>query len=340
MKNQKTSPKELMEQTDLGNVTMTTQQNYSVDTCASNATPEQVLSETTKMLGKSPLNLKTEIVKDIIVCKDNVEYLKTLPDGSIDIVVTSPPYDGLRNYNGYTMDLHSVGEQLYRVLKPGGIAAVVIQDSTLDGHKTLTSFRMIVDWCDDIGFGLFENCIYRRQGVEGAWWTKRFRVDHEYLPIFIKGKRPAYFNKETLKIPSKHGGKTMTGAAVRKKDGTQEKSRQVYINPMKCRGTVWDYNQCGDGSKLKHIHPATFPNTLPLDIIECFCPVGGIVLDPFVGSGTTCVAAKSTNRHYIGIDVSNEYCDIAKKRLETENIKRNNTGVTTEKSVKFLDFGN
>lgn len=257
-----------------------------------------------------------------IFCADNIEYLKSLPENSVDMVVTSPPYDGMRDYKGFNLDLHGVGEQLFRVLKDGGIVAVVIQDSTQDGAKTLTSFRMIVDWCDNIGFRLFENCIYSRQGVEGAWWSKRFRVDHEYLPLFIKGKRPLYFNKENLKIPSKHGGKTLTGAATRNKDGTQQKSRKVYINPMKCRGTIWNYPQCGDGSKLKHQHPATFPNLLPYDLIECFCPVDGIVLDPFNGSGTTCVAAKSLGRNYIGVDCAQEYCDIAEQRLHTEFISR------------------
>jgi site-specific DNA-methyltransferase (adenine-specific) len=246
------------------------------------------------------------------------------------MVVTSPPYDNLRDYNGFQLDLSGVGEQLFRVLKPGGIVAVIIQDSTQDGRKTLTSFRMIVNWCDTIGFGLFENCIYSRQGVEGAWWKKRFRVDHEYIPLFIKGKRPAYFDKEELKIPSKHGGKTMTGAATRNKDGTQQKSRSVYINPMKCRGTIWNYPQCGDGSKLKHLHPATFPNLLPYDLIQCFCPENGIVLDPFNGSGTTCVAAKSLNRQYIGIDCSQEYCDIAEKRIQQEFISREQINISNQ----------
>jgi site-specific DNA-methyltransferase (adenine-specific) len=259
---------------------------------------------------------------NLIVCSDNISYMKSLPDDSVDMIVTSPPYDNLRTYNGFKLDLHEVGEQALRLLKPGGIAAVIIQDSTTDGHKSLTSFRMIIDWCDSVGFGLFENCIYSRQGVEGAWWKKRFRVDHEYIPLFIKGKRPAYFNKEELKIPSKHGGKTMTGAATRNPDGTQQKARQVYINPMKCRGTIWNYPQCGDGSKLKHKHPATFPNLLPYDLIECFCPPGGVVLDPFNGSGTTCVAAKTLGRNYIGIDISQEYCDIADARIKTESITR------------------
>lgn len=258
----------------------------------------------------------------MIICANNVDYLKELPDNSVDMCITSPPYDSLRDYNGYSLDFDQVGDQLFRVLKEGSIAAVVIQDSTKDFGKSLTSFRLIVDWCDRVGFKLFENCIYSKQGVEGAWWKKRFRVDHEYIPLFLKGQRPMYFDKEGLKIPSKHGGKTMTGAAVRKKDGSQEKSRKVLINKMKCRGTIWNYNTCGDGSKLKHKHPATFPEMLPYDLIECFCPPNGLVIDPFNGSGTTCVAAKSLNRKYIGIDVSEEYCQIANERLQNEKMQR------------------
>ena len=171
---------------------------------------------------------------------------------------------------------------------------------------------------DNIGFKLFETVIYKKQGVPGAWWTKRFRVDHEYIPIFLKGVRPQYFDKEHLKIESKHGGKTIMGAAVTNKDGTRKKSRPILINKLKCRGTIWDYTTCSDGTRLKHKHPATFPNKLPYDVIECFCPKNGIVLDPFVGSGTTCVAAKNLNRKYLGIDVSEEYCEIAKERIKLE----------------------
>ena len=198
---------------------------------------------------------------------------------------------------------------------------MVINDSTKNFGKSLTSFKTIIDWCDNHGFKLFENIIYNRQGVEGAWWKKRFRVDHEYIPIFLKGDRPQYFDKEELKVPSKHGGKTMTGAAVRKKDGSQVKSRKVFINPMKCPGTVMTFgNSCGDGSKLKHQHPAVFPDKIAHDMIKCFSPEGGIVLDPFSGSGTTCVVARNLGRQYIGVDVSKEYNEICKKRLEREII--------------------
>jgi len=257
-----------------------------------------------------------------IVCSDNIQYMKDMPENSVDLVVTSPPYDGLRDYKGYNLDLHNVGKQIHRVLKDGGICVMVIQDSTKDFAKSLTSFRTIVDWVDT-GFKLFECCIYNRQGTEGAWWTKRFRVDHEYMPIFLKGARPQYFNKEPIKIPSKHGGKTMTGANIKKKDGTTTGSRKVYINKMKCPGTVMNFgNTCGGESKLKSKHPALFPNMLAYDMIECFCPEDGLVLDPFNGSGTTTLAAKSLGRNYIGIDVSEEYCDLARQRLNTENISR------------------
>ena len=199
---------------------------------------------------------------------------------------------------------------------------MVIQDSTKNFAKSLTSFRTIVDWCDNIGFRLFECNIYNRQGTEGAWWKKRFRVDHEYMPIFLKGRRPQYFDKENIKIPSKHGGKVMTGANIRTKNG-KTGSRKVKINPTKCPGTVMSFgNTCGGESKLKSKHPAVFPNMLAYDMIECFCPPDGIVLDPFNGSGTTTLAAKSLGRNYLGIDVSEEYNQIAKERLETEIIYR------------------
>ena len=101
-----------------------------------------------------------------------------------DLTVFSPPYDGLRDYNGYEFDMHKLGEELFRVTKEGGIVVMVIQDQTIDGHKSLTSFKTIIDWCDNIGFGLFECNIYKKQGKDGAWYTKRFRVDHEYIPNF------------------------------------------------------------------------------------------------------------------------------------------------------------
>lgn len=255
-----------------------------------------------------------------IICGDAVEVMKKFPPNSIDIVVTSPPYDAVRDYNGFSLDLHAAGKEIHRVLKDGGIAAMVIQDQTKNFGKTLTSFRTIIDWCDSFGFKLFETVIYRKYGAEGAWWNKRFRVDHEYMPVFLKGERPQYFNKDNLKIPSKHGGKTLTGGGTRLTNGVRIATRAITINPMKCRGTIWEYMTAGDGTRLKHQHPATFPDRLPLDFIQCFCPPKGIVLDPFIGSGTTALAAIQLERNYIGIDISKEYCELSKKRIREEGV--------------------
>lgn len=133
-----------------------------------------------------------------------------------------------------------------------------------------------------------------------------------------KGEKPQYFNKEPLKIPSKWAGVTMTGGATRLTNGKTLNSRAITINPMKCRGTVWEYLTCGDGSKLKHQYPATFPDKLPYDLIQCFCPEAGIVLDPFMGSDTTAIAALKLNRKFIGFEISKEYCELANKRIERE----------------------
>ena len=259
----------------------------------------------------------SELPLNKILCGDAVEVLKKIPSNSIDLVVTSPPYDDIRTYNGFSLNLPVIGKELNRILKDGGIAAMVIQDSTRNFGKTLTSFKTIIDWCDNAGFKLFETVIYRKYGTEGAWWTKRFRVDHEYMPIFLKGERPAYFDKEPLKVPSKHGGKTMTGSGNRRTDGTTTKTITREINAMKCRGTVWDYLNAGDKNPLKRKHPATFPDKIPTDFIQCFCPPKGVVLDPFIGCGSTAVAAKQLGRNYIGIDISKEYCKLAEERVKT-----------------------
>ena len=250
---------------------------------------------------------------------NNIEVLKLLKNNSVDLVITSPPYDDLRSYKGnYKLDLTELGKEIYRVLKDGGIYAMIIQDQTKNFGKSLTSFRTAINHCDIIGFKLFETCIYKKLGCEGAWWKKRFRVDHEYIHIFLKGEKPQYFNKEPIKIPSKHAGKSMTGCATRKTDGTTFKSKEVTINDLKCPGTIWDYANGGDKNKLKRKHPAVFPDKIPNDLIRVFCPENGLVLDPMCGSGSTIVQSVKNNRNFIGIDIEKDYIEIVKERLKEE----------------------
>jgi site-specific DNA-methyltransferase (adenine-specific) len=257
-----------------------------------------------------------EFKVDTVYLGDCLELFKKLPDNSIDLVVTSPPYDAIRDYNGFKVNLHETGREISRVLKDGGIAAMVIQDQTINFGKSLTSFRTIIDWCDSFNLKLFECVIYRKNGTEGAWWKSRFRVDHEYMPIFLKGDRPLYFNKEDLKIASKHGGKTMTGSGNRKTNGETTSTKTFVINEKKCRGTIWDYLMAGDKNPIKRKHPAPFPDAIPKDFISCFCPPGGVVLDPFMGCGSTAVTALSLDRHFLGFEISKEYIELSNQRIK------------------------
>src|SRR5262249_51220503 len=147
-----------------------------------------------------------------ITVGDCLEVLPRIADASIDLTLFSPPYDGIRDYRGrWALDFHKVGEELFRATKDGGVVVIVIGDGTRNFAKSLTTFRLAVDWCDSIGWRMFETCIYSRDGNPGAWWNQRFRVDHEYLLIFFKGQRPKTFEKTHLMIPSKHAGKIYTG---------------------------------------------------------------------------------------------------------------------------------
>lgn len=255
-------------------------------------------------------------MKNQIIHGDCIKELKKIKDNFFDLTVFSPPYDNLRDYNGYTLDLHLLGEQLYRVTKEGGIVVMVIQDQTKKGAKTLTSFRTIVDWCDNIGFQLFECNIYKKQGKDGAWWSKRFRVDHEYMPIFLKGEKPKTFDKESIKIPCKHAGKAMKGGANRNKNGQTIASQKMIINATKCPGTIWNYANGGDKIALKRNHPATFPDKIPYDFIQTFTNEQDWVLDPMMGSGSTIIAASVLGRNYVGMDISKTYCELAKERIK------------------------
>lgn len=263
--------------------------------------------------------------RDSLLCGDALDVLPTLPVGSVDLTVFSPPYDGIRDYGkNWSLDYQTLGDMLFRVTTDGGVCAVVIGDGTKNFAKSLTTFRWAVDWVDRVGWRLFECCLYQRHGNPGAWWTQRFRVDHEFILLFFRGDRPRHFDKSTLMVPSKHSGKMYSGTD-RLTSGGFKKIEPKAVNSMKCRGTVWEYATSNtEGNRTKLEHPATFPDRLAADLIECFSAPGDLVLDPMCGSGTTCVMAARARRHYIGIEINPEYHAIAEKRIteEVENDAR------------------
>jgi site-specific DNA-methyltransferase (adenine-specific) len=253
-----------------------------------------------------------------IFINDTYNILPTLDTNSVDLTIFSPPYDNIREYkNNWNFDYKRLGDELFRITKNGGVICCVISDGTKNFAKSLTSFRLCVDWVDRVGFKMFECCIYSKNGRPGNWWTQRFRVDHEYILIFFKGDRPKYFDKSSLMIPSKHAGKRFSGTQRLTNGSLIPKSGITKEN--KCRGTIWYYNSSSsEHNKTKLLHPATYPDKMCEDLILCFSAPNDIVLDPMCGSGTTCITALKHNRQFIGIEISEEYGDIIKNRFRNE----------------------
>jgi len=245
--------------------------------------------------------------------------MDAIPDGSIHCVVTSPPYDEVREYGGNSgFSAQAVIKQLDRVLVDGGSVCWVVQDQTKDFAKSGTSARTTVAFLDS-GFRLFETMIYHRHGRPGPWWSQRLRVDHEYIHVFFKGARPRVFNKPM--IPAIYAGLEKAVWTERLSDGTTRAGRPLVVAETKCRGTVWKYppgNTENDFVKLEH--PATFPNALASDLIQAFSDEGDIILDPFIGSGTTAVMSDILQRRWCGYEINPNYIDIATRRLSQRSM--------------------
>jgi len=251
-----------------------------------------------------------------IINSECVEELECLPDGCIDLTVTSPPYDNLRDYNGYTFDFKSIAKELYRVTKEGGVVVWVVGDATIKGSETGTSFKQAL-YFKEIGFNLHDTMIWEKQTftATGALKTRYAQV-FEYMFILTKGKVKTFNpikDRPTKGPRNKHG-------TIRQTDGTtrpQSSLGKVYSNKLAQRFNVWRINT--EVSNLKRCHPAQFPERLAEDHIMSWSNEGDTILDPMMGSGTTGVVCKKLGRDFIGIEIDEEYYKIAKARLSATN---------------------
>jgi|SRR5210317_458592 DNA modification methylase len=255
---------------------------------------------------------------DTIIHSDSCDALKKIPNNFVHLTVTSPPYDDLRDYKGYNFNdssLSTIIKELYRVTADGGIVVWVIGDATVKGGETGSSFRQALLFMDT-GFKLHDTMIYEKNTSpfparrNGNRYTQIF----EYMFVFCKGKIKT--SHLICDKPNKWAGHTNWGKNTnRGKDGELKETTDIKPVPdYSPRNNIWKYN-VGKGfnssDKESHQHPAIFPEQLAEDHILSWSNDGDIVLDPFCGSGTTCKMAKKNNRHYIGIDISKEYCDLA-----------------------------
>lgn len=243
---------------------------------------------------------------------DCLEGLRLLSDECIDLTVTSPPYDNLRQYNGFSWDFEAVARELYRVTKQGGVVVWVVADATIKGSETGTSFRQAL-YFTECGFNLHDTMIYAKNNPMPNVQEKRYSQSFEYMFVFSKGtvskfhpimERCTYGGTMTFGNPS-----TWTsGGELIKKDKRK-------INQFKKKSNIFYYTVGStNGNKTKH--PAVFPEQLVKDHIVTWCDEGDVVLDCFMGSGTTAKMAILTSRNYIGFEISKEYCEIAEKRLK------------------------
>lgn len=249
-----------------------------------------------------------------IICGDNVEVMQTLPDACIDLVVTSPPYDNLRTYGGHSWDFYGVADQLWRIIKPGGVVVWVVNDATVNGSETGTSFRQALHFMD-IGFRLHDTMIWQRLCPFPE--STRYHPSFEYMFVFSHGQ-PNTFNAIKDRQTST-GGAESVSRMERQADGSVRRPLREFVrNEIGSRLNIWNVKAgWGQSTKDKQAfdHPAIFPEALARDHILSWSNEGDIVLDPFSGSGTTAKMAKHNGRRYIGIEVNPKYCEIAKKRL-------------------------
>lgn len=240
---------------------------------------------------------------------DCVDVMRELPNGIIDLTVTSPPYDNLRTYNGFSFDFERVAQELLRVTKDGGVVVWVVGDATVNGSETGTSFRQAL-FFKDLGFNLHDTMIYKKTGTPFPD-SVRYYQNFEYMFVLSKGA-PKVFNPISDR-PNKWAGTSVHGTN-RKANGATARiqGNGKEIKEMGVRYNVWEIaNQGKAGMK----HPAVFPEDLARDHIMSWSNLGDLVFDPFTGSGTTAVACLKTNRYFIGSEISEEYVRFAEQRI-------------------------
>lgn len=262
-----------------------------------------------------------------------LDTMAKMNDNFIDLTVTSPPYDDLRTYKGFTLPLKEIAKELFRVTKEGGVVVWVVNDKTKNYCESLTSFKTAILFVEEAGFNLHDTMIYKRTCAFPD--VVRYYQDFEYMFVFTKGK-PKTVNllrqpktEATLKRQKNKtgvGGERQTDGSLKRIDNTNgfERKERARKDDTRVKSNVWELprgNQNSTKDKIAFKHPAIFPEKLANDHIISWSNEGDIVYDPFMGSGTTAKMAKLNKRNWIGSEMSSEYCEIIEKRIEGLNYK-------------------
>lgn len=250
-------------------------------------------------------------------CGDCFELMKDIPDGSIDLTVTSPPYDNLRTYNGNIDQwnfekFQAIALELHRITAKGGVVVWIVADATIKGSETGTSFKQAL-WFMECGFNLHDTMIWSKPSFTAVGTLKtRYASTFEYMFVFSKGNiktfNPIKDRKNINAGKKKHG-------TIRQKDGSVVPVSSIgkIYSEYGQRFNVW--NMPPEQSNTRRCHPAQFPERLVRDHIVSWSNPGDTVLDCFMGGGTTGVACINTGRKFIGMELDQSYFDIAANRI-------------------------
>lgn len=241
--------------------------------------------------------------------ESNLETMAKMPDCFVDLVVTSPPYDGLRAYNGYSFPFEDIAKELFRITKDGGVVVWIVGDATVKGSETGTSFKQALFFMS-IGFNLHDTMIYAKNNYIPLTHN-RYEQQFEYMFIFSKGKPKTFI---PLKIESKTAGFKKNRKKSNKEDGSSVRNRDEITTTQlyKIKPNIWFLNV--SNTKLKH--PAIFSEQLANDHIISWSNENDLVYDCFMGSGTVAKMSILNNRNWIGSEISNEYCNIIEERIK------------------------
>lgn len=278
-----------------------------------------------------------------VTCGTAVKKLRVLPADSIDCVVTSPPYFQQRDYGeksqignektppDYVDAIVNVFAEVQRVLKPSGTCWLNLGDKYRRGNLMGMPWRVALELMDHQWL-LRNEIIWHKPNAMPSSAKSRLTVDHETIFLLVKSAE-YYYDADAIREPhvtfseqsKMKGGRNHFG----KRGGTPEKGKnsgssnmhdarwdQAFHPQGRNKRTVWSIPL----SKFRDAHFAVFPPALVETCIKAGCPEDGVVLDPFCGSGTTLLVAKSLNRNYVGIDCSREYCKMSRKRLKEADL--------------------
>ena len=282
---------------------------------------------------------------DNFLCGDCTEVLKSIEDDSIDLIFTSPPYADQRNYgatdtkidaDGYVKWFKPKAEQIYRVLKSNGSFVLNINDKVVDGYQHLFVFRLVIMMCDEIGFHLVRDYIWHNPATPPNVYSTgkygRTKKSHEYCFWFSKSNKWT-FNLDSIRTPYKNGMEKFLNGEGK---GERSQNKRPSTHSFNCRKTWANHGGADPGTVLSIsntnsndifmrfckdrgiTHPARFPEKLAEFFVLAGSNKGDVVLDPFSGSGTTCVVAAKNGRHWIGVDANEQFCELSRERMNLE----------------------